>query len=552
LKNKQKNIPLDENQLLLENEELRQRVYEYEETLNSIRNGEIDAIVVSGDDGEKIYSLSSVETKYRIIIEEMNEGAITTSKDGLITYCNARFAELISEPMERLVGSYFVNYLQESEQQVFIDLLQSGLKGKIVGQITYKLNSGHSLELQLSISLMPADIQNGVCIMFSDITQLKQQEKELIHINDTLDQKVFEKTNDLARTNQKLNDLHIASMSMMEDAVEAKNALEILNANLNKEMFERKKAEEQLRESETKFRQTFEYSPVGKVMVGLDKRFILTNYSFAQSLGYQAEELIGKSIDEVTHPADHKIGMDEMNAIIKGELKFSQVQKRYLRKDGETLWGDVTISLVRDHEDHPKYFLAIIQDFTERKMIEEALRESERKFRETITYLDEGYYSVTLEGTLLDHNQAFNRMLGFDSTFDLRGKKLPDFWQNPDERIDYLKAFGAKGAINNYLIKAKTQNGEKITVLSSAHMVYNKDNNPLRIEGVFLEITNRIQNQEKILNQNIELKRFNNTMVDREIKMIELKKEINEYCKKMNLADKYSIPEDFKRKQEGN
>jgi predicted nucleic acid-binding Zn ribbon protein len=74
----------------------------------------------------------------------------------------------------------------------------------------------------------------------------------------------------------------------------------------------------------------------------------------------------------------------------------------------------------------------------------------------------------------------------------------------------------------------------------------------LRIEGVLLEITTRIQNEERILNQNIELKRFNNTMVDREIKMIELKKEINEYCKKLKLAEKYSIPEDFKRKQEGN
>jgi hypothetical protein len=78
-----KKTELTENQLLIENEELRQCLYEYEETLNSIRNGEIDAIVVSGVDGEKIYSLTSAETKYRIIIEEMNEGAITTSRDGL-------------------------------------------------------------------------------------------------------------------------------------------------------------------------------------------------------------------------------------------------------------------------------------------------------------------------------------------------------------------------------------------------------------------------------------------------------------------------------------
>ncbi len=241
-----KNIPLTENQLLLENEELRQRVYEYEETLNSIRNGEIDAIVVSGVDGEKIYSLTSAETMYRIIIEEMNEGAITTSSDGLITYCNARFAELISEPTETLVGSYFINYLQKSEQPVFLDLLQSGLKGKIIGQIIYKLNSGHSLELKLSISPIPADIQNGVCILFSDITQLKQQEKELLLFNSRLDHEILEKTKDLARTNQELKTLHIVSMSMMEDAVEARTALEITNANLQKEIIERKQVEENL------------------------------------------------------------------------------------------------------------------------------------------------------------------------------------------------------------------------------------------------------------------------------------------------------------------
>jgi PAS domain S-box-containing protein len=543
-----KKTPLSENQLLLENEELRQRVYEYEETLNSIRNGEIDAIVVSGVDGEKIYSLTSVETKYRIIIEEMNEGAITTSGDGLITYCNARFAELVSEPMERLVGSYFVNYLQESEQQIFSGLLQSGLKGKIVGQITYKLKSGQILELQLSMSPMPADIQNGVCIMFSDITQLKQQEKELLLLNSKLDEKVIEKTSELIRINQEFKALHIVSMSMMEDAVEARIALENTNANLRNEIIERKKSEDELNASESKFRQTFDLSPVGIVMVGHDKRFIRTNKAFSAFTGYEAEELMGKTISEVTHPDDIKIGMSDMGAIIKGEIVKSQVQKRYLTKDGQIAWGETMISLVRDSSGNPQYFLAIIQDITVRRQVEEALKESEQKFRDTITYLDEGYYSVTLDGILLDHNQAFNQILGFDTVIDLKGKKLPDFWQNPNERDDYLKEFAVNGSISNYLINAKKQNKDKITVLANAHLVYDKDNQPLRIEGVFLDITERIHAEEKIKRQVEELKRFNNTMVDREIKMIELKEEINSYYKKLNLADKYSIPEGFKRK----
>ena len=101
-------------------------------------------------------------------------------------------------------------------------------------------------------------------------------------------------------------------------------------------------------ESEIKFRQTFDISPVGIVMVGLDKRFIHCNLAFSQSLGYETEELVGKLIEDVTLPEDKQIGMAEMMAIMKGEIAKSQVHKRYLRKDGQVIWGEVTISLIRD------------------------------------------------------------------------------------------------------------------------------------------------------------------------------------------------------------
>lgn len=137
---------------------------------------------------------------------------------------------------------------------------------------------------------------------------------------------------------------------------------------------DRKKMENELHESETQFRQTFEYSPLGIVMVGLDKRFIHCNDPFAQLLGYSVEELIGKSIIDITYPDDQLLGMNEMIAIAQGELKISQIQKRYLRKDGKILLGDVTISLVSDNEGNPRYFLAIIQDITQRKLAEEKIK----------------------------------------------------------------------------------------------------------------------------------------------------------------------------------
>ena len=186
-------------------------------------------------------------------------------------------------------------------------------------------------------------------------------------------------------------------------------------------------------------------------------------------------------------------------------------------------------------------------------MVEEALRDSERKFRETVANLDEGYYSVTLDGVLLDHNKSFSRILGFDQTADLKGKQMPDFWQNSDERNVYLQEFAANGFISNYEVNVRTETGEKITVIISAHLVRNTDNLPLRIEGVVLDITQRkrVESQREAaieeickLNENLEqkvqertaelrkqmdqLEETNRVFVGRELKMVELKERIAE------------------------
>ena len=120
-----KSMTKTKNQLLLENEELRSRLTEAEEALNAIRNGEVDAIVVSGPEGEKVFSLTSSETPYRIIVEEMNEGSVALSEDGTILYCNRRFAELVSTPLEQIMGSNFTRFVGESDMVGFHELLKT-------------------------------------------------------------------------------------------------------------------------------------------------------------------------------------------------------------------------------------------------------------------------------------------------------------------------------------------------------------------------------------------------------------------------------------------
>ncbi len=196
---------------------------------------------------------------------------------------------------------------------------------------------------------------------------------------------------------------------------------ELIQAEVRRE---RQRAQETLRESEIKFRQTFDISPVGIVMVGLDKRFIRCNPAFAQYLGYGTEELVGKLIGDVTLPEDSHIGMAEMMAIMKGEIAQAQVHKRYLRKDGQVVWGEVTISLIRDSEGRAQYFLAIIQDVTRRKQAEDALRESEDKFKYVFEHASVGK-SITLPTGEISVNQAMCDMLGY-SQEEIKNLKLQE------------------------------------------------------------------------------------------------------------------------------
>ena len=122
-------------QLQLENDELLNSLKEAEETLNAIRSGDVDAIVVSGAEGEMIFSLVSAETPYRIIVQEMNEGVVTLSAKGIIMYCNQRFSEILAVPSKKIVGSSFSRFVVNTDQTIFNNLFRKGLKSKTYVEI---------------------------------------------------------------------------------------------------------------------------------------------------------------------------------------------------------------------------------------------------------------------------------------------------------------------------------------------------------------------------------------------------------------------------------
>ena len=167
-------------QLIIENEELHSRLVEIEEALTAIRNGEVDAIMVSGKKGEQVYSVSSAETPYRTFIEEMNEGAVTLTKEGTILYCNPRFADIVQSPHEKVIGSSLKRFITPNDNSKLDDFLAQLSHDKHDVIIVSLTNTTY---LRLSIHFLPPYLQgDNYIIIATDISDLKKKENELTEI----------------------------------------------------------------------------------------------------------------------------------------------------------------------------------------------------------------------------------------------------------------------------------------------------------------------------------------------------------------------------------
>jgi PAS domain S-box-containing protein len=222
-------------QLIIENEELHSRLVETEEMLTAIRSGEVDAIMVSGTKGEQVYSISSAETPYRTFVEEMHAGAITLSKEGTILYCNQRFAELVQEPIEHVIGSYLKRFVAPDDKSKLDSLLTQQTHKKNDTLIISLINKFY---LKLSFHLLPLYLQGEHCILIAtDISDLKMNEKKLLELHSLLEQQL-----------EKIKRLRMQLIDKKIDAEVETNKLKITNKKLVKEITKHKLVEAGLKQ----------------------------------------------------------------------------------------------------------------------------------------------------------------------------------------------------------------------------------------------------------------------------------------------------------------
>ncbi|HUQ84849.1 MAG TPA: PAS domain S-box protein [Candidatus Limnocylindrales bacterium] len=168
-----------QQEIVRENEDLRGRLEEAEETLRAIRHGEVDALVVKGKEGPRIYTLKGADHTYRVLIESMNEGAVTFDSSGIILYANQGFSDMIGIPLKKVIGSMIISYIAIEDLKVFKKLLSES-----------RVGSRHEKEIQIVkkgtgnfpslLSVAPIDLENdkpGMSMITTDLSGQKQHEQ---------------------------------------------------------------------------------------------------------------------------------------------------------------------------------------------------------------------------------------------------------------------------------------------------------------------------------------------------------------------------------------
>jgi PAS domain S-box-containing protein len=176
-------------ELLLEIEDLRIRADEAEETLRAIRKGDVDALVMSGPEGEQVFTLRGAEHPYRVFVEKMNEGALTLTSTGIISFCNARFSTIIQMPQERIVGSSIYDWVPQENRDLFREVFETGREGGGKGEFCLNTATGRLVPVQISTSPLHLGSVTVVCAVVMDITERKATEEKIRSYMDTLEKR---------------------------------------------------------------------------------------------------------------------------------------------------------------------------------------------------------------------------------------------------------------------------------------------------------------------------------------------------------------------------
>lgn len=313
------------------------------------------------------------------------------------------------------------------------------------------------------------------------------------------DGKVHESVTDTPMGGEIIN-YRIVSSPIRDDDGNVVTAIEMVE-----DITERQKAMEKLRQSEEKFRAVAESAIDAIITVDSIGLITFFNHSLLELFGYSASELSGKPIS-ILIPSRYK------NEHLKGMKLLESGEKRRtgkttvavgLKKDGTEFPCEMSLSSWKSGKD--TYFTSIIRDLTERKKAEEALRESEEKYRTIFEDVQDVFFQTDIKGKIIEISPSVEKQFGIKPN-KLIGNHVDMLYFNFEDRKKLIKALQEKGEVSDYEITLKDSENQLVYVSANVHFIYDLNNQPIGIEGALRDITDRKLAENALKNSEAEYK----------------------------------------------
>lgn len=267
---------------------------------------------------------------------------------------------------------------------------------------------------------------------------------------------------------------------------------------VSRDISDRKQVENALRESEERFRRIFQDAPIGIILNNTDGKTLLVNPAFCQLLGYTETELKETTFYKFTHPDDLAQELPYIQGCLQGEINSYKMEKRYIKKNGEIVWVNLTSGIIKDSSGKICYALGMIEDITDRKQTEERLKLRER----AITASNNGIIIVDAKHSdmpIIYVNPAFEKITGYlaEEVIGKNGRFL-QYNQTNQEELEKLRFAIHHGKDCSVVLRNSRKNGSLFWNELSISPIYDNQGNLTHYIGIQTDITDRKEAEEAL------------------------------------------------------